>query len=1854
MPLSESPPVDVGVSLSKQVGGFGPDEPRVRLLMGLFKVSAIGDGRELFEALKRIAGSVAWVPDALGEPDLVDFLSRTSARIAAAGVESGSKEDAQSRLRGEFALAGTIVGSEASPEAGPENLRAALWVCHQRWTQSNQHRHSAVKVLASALRNSVKLRWKDGTDSHLIARHLATVADARTLPEFIEKAAVLSTCGQDGLETAWRLHFDPELKRIALGLPVPPAAPPVDSLPPPLPTPPSVGKKKESEFDEDVALDAFDDAVRIVSLPTRGKEVEQEPGEPATEINPSGWICPLPTLPLHPDAKQMAIYQVQQTVWGMNHLLLTNHPDVLPATEFRQVIRILLEQMEVPEIDDGLAFGCVALLLQGITGRLSKTLRAVRSVDAFSRTPLAGSCELCLGESAFRLGVFWDQEKRDAKTGEARANDIAFFIPSTEQAAWLESVAAAFKLPLPTRIAESLRPHVERLAQLAHTDQKIIDGWLRAAARLVSEQLGIRVTAGQIRRSFAAHLFEHCRDTALTQLICADTLGQSTAPLHYYAPRTSTVARAYWTLLQDILGTDEPLPTAFQSEDRVGSAMLVTTDVARQMASAPASLLQFGVARLLAEDRWQEIHQAMVTHLACMLLAVAGHRPVNALFQLKLRDLYLDPKTGCGMFRDKVHDPAHNPRLVALAPCLVRQIHAYLSHLQGLAERDKRFEKHVAKVLAGKAPLLFGVTSDGGALQLTMETWRALLPAVWQVVPLHWGRTWIRTLGIEEGLRPELASIQLGHLEAVGYPFSNGSPTRPETFLAATCPVLEKLADRQGWLVRQGIPSSAARATLPLPPLRVWSTEIAEHEQAIRDLAKAWRVQQKARLLDYRKQAEQEVLAYPALRDAGIPAVFSSAKGPWQKHSLTKEAAEAVRDALFETAGDDEALGLARSEALSRILRKVNKRVGLAGEEPAPLTLLRRPVDNAFVPGMLETVRQVRALRQAAIHRSADPPGDWRDFALACARTAHALAVFGFCEDPAQILGALKYRHQFVPSAVLDDTILVPWGPAPHQIISARGLAGLALIRLAKKYPVQEMPDASAINLSLRMLLPEWALPQSEARQKKRTPPEGETTEATAVVVPELLTLLCETVAVANRFELSPAARLALKVKGGAVNAHIDEQIALIDGDPVGTLQRGWENDDSSMAASTPKLPSASKANARWQYDRLCATLPHAGADLDLIITDVNIPAADLFNKATRPKVIAEVKAMLAQETPERALQPVVRLLANWVLEMLEEGTQAKSDPADVTILTYLTRIGGSLVELLGNSSMQDLEDAELEDIYLAVIRSKADTREKAAAAILAFHDCCCRKFDMPDVELGEVRAYLGQDVRSVDAHLILLPERQAAIDALISAAESAGARDGEGRVAVRADRQAAAAMPFYAYGGARRSEILGTRFSDLSLRHGTLWARIRANRSRRLKTRAARRVIHLTAAVPREHTRSFVEWMKVDGLRIQNWRRENAFVFSPLDNPRSAAGRDKLTTACRQALAAITRRPSERLHRLRHLVAFERITPCFLDAQDAKRLQGILPKQEFADDVILPRDLMAQVITLGHAHWSTTLTCYYHLPWLLRSQCDAAISRTYLNRRGVAVVTGRTLQAADQITNDAKGKPRTQAWFDAARAPRRIPEATTIERRETDRGPTHWSARDLGALLETVDRVGDLRAALQMKGAGPGDAEQLRIRFMPFEQSMGRRLIGDRRDDEGIKQPLRTARRLAEANKIEVFWSWFDENTNEARKELGELAGVFFKWMAPSDREWLKGPAHAVERLIALLRSAGIDEGDIERRFLEPGLVGLRVRRSIDEERAAEKKNKTAVAEKKETIAFIGFALKRILGVIWAAGQDE
>ena len=1758
-------------SLVPLVGGLASrEEALLRQMLTLFPIPRPELVAQLMSAIRRVGETVRWFENASGFPGIKDVAATIEARLDA---KFGSLERSvvTDRLTGSsYLLTRSLIGKEPQPMPGPEALRAVLLACGMHWQVEGKRRRNSMEQLGVAVRQITEHNLRPSGRRSSLLPHLKALGEPDILTDFITASRVLVENGNEAFRYAWKKDFLPTLQAIADA--DPPQATSLSPPSPPRPRPPVARDPNEEDEKND---DRLARAIRrIVSRPVGGS-YDQLPGEPADETATCEVVSAIPLVRKGADARKLAHYLASQNIWGSNYLQLTSHPDVLPLHRYRRVVRTLIDEIRQQVETADLTLGLVGLLLQAITGRTQKTLAAIQLQESSLGDRQVGACGLSLDHGYLELDVFWHLRPKDAKKGDA----TGYFEPDPSEVRYFEPVDTRFRLPLHREITEVLRPKAALIPKLVAMEEGRRDECLRLAARHVRGKIGGPLALGNVRRSFAAHLYEGCRDTALTQLIAADTLGQSDASLHYYSPRESAVARAYWSFLNHLLrediesavgadssleaspraeDVDPPLPKAFESNRRVGAAGLLVDMWARRLASTSASYLNVGIAKLMEQGGWRGVHEALVTHLACMLMVVAGHRPVDALFQLTMGDIHMDVDGGSALFRDKINDGAHDPRLAVLAPCLVKQIQSYLAHLHGLAGISKELAAHVRQVLEGRAPLLFGVDGKGAVVPLTISTLRPSLPAEWRDVRLNWGRTWIRTRAIELGLSPEFASIQLGHLETVGYPFSNASPTVPKASIAMIAPYLEKMARRMGWRVRAGIPHSCTSTKeYELLPLQDWTGAISVHEAKAKEAARQWRQVQIAKIATFRERAVQDVLAHPILVERGISEVVQGDPDSEQVRPLTRDEAEALRDVLFEQAGDDPALGIATSWALRKILSRVNKRLGIQGQDPAPLGVFRRQVDNAFVPGMMAAVRQIEALRAHAEKLGSEPPGDWKDLPRAFARVAYCMVVFGFMEDPVQIMGVLENRDKCVAPANLPDTILVPWGERPNKVVALRNIAALSLARLAKRYPRVLVPERAELGEALLGFLPAWALPTSDCKVK------------------DALALLCGTVSLVNRYELSPAARYESDPEMGSTPAIMDEQLALIDGDPVGTLVRAVNDQPAEETSPVEILPkSKGTASARTQYLALLAALPKSGKHLELPLTGVTVPAHLLVGESTRNKVIAELDAMLAEDRSNRVLQPVVRLLTLWVRQMLVEGTPNKKDPSDRTVGTYLTRIGATLVEWLGSGSLVDVDEVELEEAYIAAILVGDTNRSQAASAILQFHRCAQRHYAMPEVDLTQVMWYLRDASHPSDARLIL-PQERAEIFKRAAARADVGSPDSnkeQGRIF----RQAAAVLPLYAWGGLRRSEALGLRVGDAWDDDEYVSVRVRRNRSRRIKTRAAARIVSFDRK-RRQEIYQFEEWAFTDSLRQQAWRRERAYIFSPLSSPQSPEGRDDIAQACARVAKEVTGRPSERLHRFRHLVAFELITPMFLAETDANWLKDLELNDQGQQwsDVLLPRDLLGKVVMLGHSDWRVTLRCYYHMNWLLKSRQDAATAERYMHRRVVAFATGLTLPAVDKIVQQALDKEPRRSWFDHFRDVRVAPLRVRSESAMHDGSTRRWTVHELDALFKLAGSMKSLDRAIRSSGGGPEDERQIRRNLQVAERRLGRKLFHEAPVKPSSYKRQRVVREL-DGDLKRLLLEWMGSDEGDGASVMRDLV----ESMSPTDAGVIAGPVETIQSL--------------------------------------------------------------------------
>ncbi len=1820
--------IDLAGQLIDLLNGSEADRKWLAMLLGLFPVPSVRHIHHVVFAVERLVGVAPWLAEVLygsGE------LQRVADGLRQSHAERGlAPAPSDSAFTGDFLRSGALMAEQARPARHLEVLRAVVVACAWRWTHQQRPRSTSLDAIAAATRRIAKaLRPTPGTgalkkfpvESALLA-DLARMAGAAR-PELPAQATGDSS---EAFRQAWNEHALPELRSILRrdAVALPSGGPACDR---PGRTGRPSGKTGVKEAPGETGVVRQLDGYRRKLAPV-APGIEREVGESIEEVVSPVDVLPALFVPRNPDAQRVARFQVRQAIWGRNRLLLPNHPDSLELVVLARVVQVAMERLDDPDAAPEHA-GLIGLLLQAVTGRTIKSLRAIRLVRNKSVAPEVDRIDILLEEGELRYPVFW-------QVPVAWDERPAYFRPSNEQEALLEKVQPFYALPLVRPLAAAFERFSGVLARFLTLELNEIESAIRDAARIVGEALDFRISAGQVRASFAVHVFEQSRDLALTQLLAADSFGQSTAPLSYYAPRVDALARTYWKFQKSVVdepsGSEPPLLETY----RAGSHLQVRPQVAAEMARAFGAPLRQGVSNLVEAGLAHQVHAAITGHVLGMLVAGLTHRPTQALLKLRLSDFSVENGCGAALFRDKVVDGAHDPRLVALPALACTQIKAYLVHLEVLASTRADLGAYVGEVLRGHRPLFFKWDGGSAPAELTLAEWKAGLPPIWRELPANWGRHWCRTKSVEFGLRPELVNIQMGHLEAVGYPFSGASPTEPESFIEAVAPGWEQVIRSQGWQVLRGLAAEGCKMTQVLPPLRQWQQDVRTHAALQADVAKRWRAQFITAMRTMRERALTDVLQHPVLVESGISERYVNPTPGQPKHDLRREDFERLRDSFLSEGATGLEVGLARATALCRVARAVNRRTGQSHEDPAPLLFPRRPLDNAFFPGMLTAVRQVRSMREhIADWSSVHKPGPWRDFPLACTRVTLALTLFGFCEDPAQVAGAISRRRQARRSAAFPDLLLVPYGDDPHQVLPLRGIAAIALAHLASKHVGDGFPGWQAIAPHLPAFLPQWASPSAKGLEEP---------------LPRIVTCLFETVGVANRFELSPAARAALGADALGTQAHVNEQVALLDGDPAGSLDREWLSHDTEPDPDEHprEKTGASTGSARTQYLALHAALVTGDAEVTLPLTAAVIPSGHSADGRYRSAIVAEIEAMMALDEPRLRLQPVTRLLAAWCKDMLLEGTERKKAPAISTVATYLSRVGGVLVEVIGHRRLDQIDEQELEQAYLAAVDTRRDKASTASRA-LALHRFGRKHFGLPEIDPTVLGAIANTRTdRRADARLLLPSEREEVIECLRQWAEGQGPASAP--TDLRIYRQAKVFAELTLPTGARRSEILGLRARDVSFGDEGVRVRIRRNPSRRLKTLNAKRDV--VATLSQERRAEFGAWLEAETGRLAPAEVASAYLFRPAHKAQSAEGRNEIAAACLEAIKAVIKRRSARIHHFRHLFAIEALSPIFLTPTDRQRLLASVKLADtpmWESGVALPRDLMAMAIRLGHADPTTSLAWYHHVPFLLRSRPDAAVAERHLATAALATLQGVTRDAIKAALKSRDGKGDAEHLLGLRLAPRMTPVIAKVEPdgQEPSESPQRWTARGMANLLEAATRLGQLEPALLALGGNARDAGALRVAILGHEMRLGRKLVEDEAMGGIPARPKRRVRRLTGARSLETWWDVHDAGSDERRERVLHIAHTVGQYMVRDDGDWIRIPESSESELLALMGEAGISPDQVEHERIGAGLVRVRVERQREIVGPSPPSEVVNAIDREVSGRYLGLSIKRVIVII-------
>jgi len=1533
-----------------------------------------------------------------------------------------------------------------------------------------------------------------------------------------------------------------------------------------------------------------------IRLPTRE---EPQAGESPDEVTSSIVAYRRPEPYRKPRRLKEEMRWVQQRIWGTNPLLVRNHFESICDAEAALLVRALDSRI-LTDIDEHRADAArtgILLALTLLTGRGPRTWAAttIRFADAPGGR---GKPQLHLQEGVFELPVLQPENS---------------FKASKSDAPLLEQTVASIKLHLPP----TLRSRIASLLAISK------DSWSQDPVQLKAEledyvsglapTVGTGITLSRIRNFARARLREVTADPSMTMILCGDSFGLSTAPLYYFNSSATTIEQSYRNATWPLFG-DDPKNSVQLSDvtARVGSQLLVTSTTARELARTPGAQMCASGKRKREGQNLVTDHNALTNHILCMLMGVAAHRPTSALLELRRFDF--DADLHAAIFRDKQCDPAHFFRFAPIADLVSKQMAHYYVHLRSLADlpnATKDLSERARSALFGESPLFFHLAPDRSAIPLELETWQETLPSVWHKLPKNWGRTFLASRGREAGIEADHICAALGHLEAIGYPFSRESPLEPAQLSLEIAAPLGRLARSKGWVARKGLRADGADALRveELGQLKDWKQE----RNRLADDARAFQVEQRQVLRSElrSKREDGERVAHDALVSVlgqQIPEFVditgrrppkatpdSDASQGKTKIALTPEELERIQGKIDEAAKRDKVLLIAGHNALHRYLKNADKRLDWDCTIPSPWLSPPTLEPTPFFSGMLRASAQMRVLRDNFSRIPAKPPANtsFSEFEWTCGIAIISMCIFGFMADGEQILAVLRGRASSVRSSAIQDLLLVETDER-RQAVGLRGLAAMALARLAKEYPSEQLPASTKLDEVLAAQIP--------------APLRGSATE--------LFARLCATVAVTNIVELAGLARAAIDAKNGCVpmKAYRQRQFLEEGGGAVAPFEASATDLDADIRIFDHKC---APSTALRQFNQLSRALHIGEGPKTFEVTGETLSQANIV--AFRGPLRRELEAFLAQ--PD--LSPLVSCLGSFALHLTTHGTREEKEPAWSTVYKYINSFGAALVRLGGDSQFIALESEEYLDLYQEVLDQKVSDKRKALATreLVDFHVYLQEKHDVEVVDFSDIEGAEYRPEFQVDAELIQPQEFVQGLErmTLLASPTLQGSSGNPDRT--RLDRQAWVFALLLRASGARHNELAALRFKDVLATLDCTVLFIRPSRYRRLKTPAARRIADCSLRISKRHRRLIAEWIAAEKARLgASWKATlPIFGRSEVAKEHVPSGdlRDATLTALKEPVGY-----RSKVHRVRHLVAAEDLMEIWLSDRDWRALRHMrararrLVHRRPQRTVVLPRHLRAQSIRFGHRRASTTLLNYFHMPWATLSRPHATLNE-WLDRRAAAVALGVSIAGVDKVIQRTQTSALSRLnpasiWISHVAG--NATQTPGISREQLAklpaRGPGPIPARLTERVLRDIQRGLSITQACLVHGLGADQLELLKQSISTIERKTGFKIL----PSAGRKSRPRTARVFDDAKIAEGILNLMDEGTADDRQLIESAASAYLLWANKSKRDELMWPVRDIDRLVSVLTKIGVAASQISRSDTpeEPGFARLEVSRSL------------------------------------------
>lgn len=1261
----------------------------------------------------------------------------------------------------------------------------------------------------------------------------------------------------------------------------------------------------------------------------------------------------------------------EQVIWSSNRLLLEGHVTALTKVEAESFSNWLRTEAvgaksnaEVKRLTS-----IIHLLLVMITGR------TLDNVDALLRSAVS--------QQWSPVGLIDLQQGQIILPAPMPEGS---FQPTEEAQDYLLPTSDYFALSLPPKLLDFLNSWATSGSALIATgDRERIDDLL-AEYRETQE---LDISLGRIRQYLSTRLMTLGKDPAIVRWISGDSHGHATGYLHYAHVQAADLAETYTRAVWPLFGEGSNRPSKLQN-GAVGSRAVPKKEYVAQCVKKLSH--RFNAPQFSPDEPGDLAgrQNLMATYVSSMLTAVSGHRISGALLELQRGDflLSLDGKNWLGVatFSDKRQDSAHYYRPVPLGEHAAEQLGLYLLHLEALESQLNQLSapesglQSVRAALDGSGPLFFWLDPDLGYRPAKFELWHDEFKSNFPHLPSNFGRHYLAhhfRSGKQDVTDPEsssetpgggeLACLVLGHLPVIGDPFGHDSPTDIISMAINLTGRIDEIYKSQAWVRRGGLVQAPRRFRpndIRPPELRLksWDPERQALEKGLQ--AQQTRINQtrKKRFDDEKKMAEEEFLTALHQKHPKLAKVLTDDPGPGSAGSeplkLTRQQLSETLSNHHTTPHDDETQ---RGKAtwiklrVARVMLEAAQRNGLyQGPLPAKPHNLAHGDRTPLLPGMYRAHETLSNLRKEYPEILAQE--DLKEISNQTAdrlygHLALTSILYGSVWTLPVLEGLLRNFRDYRRSPAYPDSILVELDIHPPTTWALWGLPALLMVKFAQVQGMKAPPDPGRLALSIYEILPSAYRPEQAA---------------------QTLNYLLDTASVVARIELSGAGRLSLGADPNTCSWSLPlaRQIPLLEG----------KEDPRPTAPYTPPERTGKarqgQRSSDW-YKWLCAVIPPdstKAADTKEQRQKVET------NRQHRKPAVKKIK----QEMEARQLSEIEQALGYWLIQMLYSRKGSSTELfAHKTVYNYLTSIAPRLLDQIQDRNLAEIEDDEWSDIYEFVLFGhKEGTLNRKLLQIQRLHKLMERNFSvrpLPD-ECLPVKAQVESRVRN---SLALPAEINSALDGYQKSVTSRNVQPcGEREIL-----QAYIAFMLLAATGSRIGEVCGLQHRDIMIVDEEVLVRIRINAFRRIKTRAAARVIPLS--LRQDEIATIERFLKAERKRLGDPHfRPTRLVF--LDLSHQSRGLPLGTDPLRPYITGSLRQASP-VHLISYDIRHTRGTflqvemalspaPTASPASTTETITLPVPEPNL---LRLPRWTFSRAMVMGHARPRTTNHSYGGMPWV-------------------------------------------------------------------------------------------------------------------------------------------------------------------------------------------------------------------------------------------------------------------------------